>query len=432
MSPSRCACCLVPAALALLSAPALSQEAALPDAAALLDRSERDAKGKVGRIDRLVLRGKSELTLKIGSAPPRTLPGQFEEYHDGARFYMVADYGDAGRHEEGCDGEVVWEIDPNTGANIKTGEDRAVSLRMAGLLRGSWRDFYAWAKAVGTRDLDGVPCWTIVMQPKEGEGDAELWYVDREDDRLRGMDLRMRLDGPNKGQVLARMTDYERVDGVDWPRTYALVIGVVTITIHYDHIERDAAIPAERFALPAAVVRLRQEEAALPPPPKAAASAGPGAPGKYEFSITTLPERNAVSIRATAAPQDIGATLSVILPEVMDYLTSENVMPTGPPFTRYHSFGADAMDLEGGMTVAKPMAGTERIKPTTLPAGKVATTFHVGPYHELGNAYRALHEWLAAEKKEPAGAPWEVYLTDPGTEPDPSKYTTKIFWPIKE
>lgn len=32
---------------------------------------------------------------------------------------------------------------------------------------------------------------------------------------------------------------------------------------------------------------------------------------------------------------------------------------------------------------------------------------------------------------EAAGAPWEVYVTDPGAEPDQSKWRTDIFFPLR-
>jgi hypothetical protein len=31
---------------------------------------------------------------------------------------------------------------------------------------------------------------------------------------------------------------------------------------------------------------------------------------------------------------------------------------------------------------------------------------------------------------ERRGAPWEEYWTDPGMEPDPAKWRTKLVWPI--
>jgi AraC family transcriptional regulator len=50
----------------------------------------------------------------------------------------------------------------------------------------------------------------------------------------------------------------------------------------------------------------------------------------------------------------------------------------------------------------------------------------------LQQAYGAVEQWIAANGYEPAGAPWEVYLNDPGDHPDPKDWKTEIFWPVRQ
>jgi effector-binding domain-containing protein len=57
-------------------------------------------------------------------------------------------------------------------------------------------------------------------------------------------------------------------------------------------------------------------------------------------------------------------------------------------------------------------------------------TWHVGPYVELGKAYRALDAWLAEQGKKPTGPPWEVYWTGPAEEEDSAKWRTEVGYPI--
>ena len=83
------------------------------------------------------------------------------------------------------------------------------------------------------------------------------------------------------------------------------------------------------------------------------------------------------------------------------------------------------------MPVAAPLDGSGRIQASELPAGTVATVTHMGPYDALPQAWSALTEWMEAQGLEPAGAPWEVYMTDPGAEPDQSKWRTDIFFPVR-
>ena len=42
----------------------------------------------------------------------------------------------------------------------------------------------------------------------------------------------------------------------------------------------------------------------------------------------------------------------------------------------------------------------------------------MGPYDALRQTWAALTEWMSSQGLQPAGAPWEVYVTDPGAEPD--------------
>ena len=151
----------------------------------------------------------------------------------------------------------------------------------------------------------------------------------------------------------------------------------------------------------------------------------------YEIEIRRLEAQPMVSIRTSCQAAEIGGTLAEILPEVFRYVRKHNVFPSGPPFTRYHGFDADKVDIEGGMPVSAPLEGEGRITAGELPGGEVVTTIHKGPYEELPAAHDALDNWIAKNDRESAGAQWESYVTDPGEEPDPNKRETELLWPIR-
>jgi effector-binding domain-containing protein len=62
---------------------------------------------------------------------------------------------------------------------------------------------------------------------------------------------------------------------------------------------------------------------------------------------------------------------------------------------------------------------------SSMPGGEVATTAHIGPYDRLGDAHRAIVQWVADHKRELAGPNWELYghWTD-----DPAKLWTDVFY----
>ncbi len=94
----------------------------------------------------------------------------------------------------------------------------------------------------------------------------------------------------------------------------------------------------------------------------------------YEIIVKDLDPQPVVSIRTRCHASVIGSTLAEILPDVFRYLRENDMWPSGPPFTRYHGFSETEVDLEGGMPVKMPVAGSGRIAAGELPGGKVVTT----------------------------------------------------------
>lgn len=48
----------------------------------------------------------------------------------------------------------------------------------------------------------------------------------------------------------------------------------------------------------------------------------------------------------------------------------------------------------------------------------------------LPQTYRAMEAWVLEQGRSPAGAPMEVYLTDPGEHPDPRTGETEVVLPL--
>jgi AraC family transcriptional regulator len=39
--------------------------------------------------------------------------------------------------------------------------------------------------------------------------------------------------------------------------------------------------------------------------------------------------------------------------------------------------------------------------------------------------------WIEANGHRAAGAPWEVYITDPADHPEPADWRTEVIWPLE-
>ncbi|MEQ8789111.1 MAG: GyrI-like domain-containing protein [Pirellulaceae bacterium] len=159
----------------------------------------------------------------------------------------------------------------------------------------------------------------------------------------------------------------------------------------------------------------------------------------YRIEVTTLRPQPTLSLRFSARPDELGARFGEVLPRVLECARASGAAIAGAPFGRYHMMGESVFRIEAGVPVAEPLAelpaepdvGGEEIQASSLPGGRAATTTHVGPYEQLGEAHDALYQWAAENHETASGGSWEVYLTDPGEEPNPQNWRTRVFLPLE-
>lgn len=76
-----------------------------------------------------------------------------------------------------------------------------------------------------------------------------------------------------------------------------------------------------------------------------------------------------------------------------------------------------------GVEVTRTFETSGEVYATETPAGEAAVAVHRGPYSLMGETYHAIDQWMAANRREPAGHSWEIY-GDPT--PDPAETETTI------
>jgi effector-binding domain-containing protein len=111
-------------------------------------------------------------------------------------------------------------------------------------------------------------------------------------------------------------------------------------------------------------------------------------------------------------------------------LAEQGVEIVGPAFARYSGPPGEIADLEVGFPVAGAVEASGDVEPGTLPGGTVARVVHPGAYEDLGAAWGALSEWMAAEGHSPGPALWETYLTEPTPDTDPADLRTELTWTV--
>jgi AraC family transcriptional regulator len=150
-----------------------------------------------------------------------------------------------------------------------------------------------------------------------------------------------------------------------------------------------------------------------------------------DVEIREIDPQPFMAIQFNSSQSELGQHFGEVLPAAFGHVMGQGAEPAGMPVAQYLHVDLDNMEVLAGVPVTEPLPESDRVKNGTLPGGRVAVTRHVGPYDTLGETWRGLESWIAENGREGNGAPWESYVTDPGSEPDPSKWVTEIYWPIK-
>ncbi|MFG0318740.1 MAG: GyrI-like domain-containing protein [Planctomycetota bacterium JB042] len=396
------------------------------DASPLLDRVERAGGDPAARdpLPSLVLRG-------TASAEGLFRAAKVEEIHLGAdRALTWYEYPGIGRAVIGRVGDVCYSADPAVGVDVREGEEAASVRRMLMIFRRApWRSIYGGAELAGKEAVDGTELTKVRMLVRSATADSsgdsgDTWWIDESAARLVHVDLR--LPDPQGGELECRYSfgDWKEVDGIRFPARRTQRVGTYRIETTFTTIEPGAEVAAEDVLPPDDVAR------AIADPARRATKARDAG----QFTVEEVAERPVLSIRTTIRSAEVSRNLAVLLPEVLRAVSTSGGAMAGPPFSRYHDYagGNETLDLEAGIPLRAAVEAPDgRVTASTLPAGRAATGWHVGPYQELPRTYERLRKWMEAERLEPAGGPWEIYWTDPGLEPDPKKWRTQVYWPVK-
>ena len=140
-----------------------------------------------------------------------------------------------------------------------------------------------------------------------------------------------------------------------------------------------------------------------------------------------------LSVREEIEPGDIGDMLGRSYGAIMEYVGANGLQLSAPPFAIYHHWPTDGVgkaDVEAAIPITAPNAGNASITGSEFPGGAVAIAYFYGPYEKSGNAHMKLHEWAEENGHQLVEPSWEVYVTDPGEEPDPSKWLTMVCYRV--
>ncbi|HEX8024957.1 MAG TPA: GyrI-like domain-containing protein [Candidatus Limnocylindrales bacterium] len=143
--------------------------------------------------------------------------------------------------------------------------------------------------------------------------------------------------------------------------------------------------------------------------------------------VVELEERMVAVVRIVGAAAELPALLGEAFEAAMRQIATSGGQVAGPPFARYLALGP-TIEAEVGFPFIGRLIATDLVREAVLPGGHAVLATHVGPYGQIGEAWRQIEAWIRQQGLAPAEAPWESYLTGPD---DPGEPVTQIVFPVR-
>ncbi len=152
-----------------------------------------------------------------------------------------------------------------------------------------------------------------------------------------------------------------------------------------------------------------------------------------QIELVTLEAQPTIERSVRAKPEEFATAVAAAVMSLMVSAGEGSLEISGPPFARYTRREKTVIEADLGLPVRKAATARtlpEGIRAGALPATRAAVLVFRGRHEHLSRGHAALDAWLAAGKHKPAGARWEVYLTNPFETPDLDAQQTRIVAPL--
>src|SRR6478735_4960004 len=139
----------------------------------------------------------------------------------------------------------------------------------------------------------------------------------------------------------------------------------------------------------------------------------------YEIVVEDVAARPIAAVHLSVPIGGVAAAWPPALDKVWAFLRGHDGLRTdGHNIFVYHHpvLPGAPMEVDFGVEVSRAFEPEGEIVLTQTPAGRVASTVHVGPPDQLADANAAIEDWCLADRRPLAGVSWEIY-GDPGDDP---------------
>lgn len=154
----------------------------------------------------------------------------------------------------------------------------------------------------------------------------------------------------------------------------------------------------------------------------------------YEIKEFEFGPKTYIAKKAEMKMEEIGAFYGENLPKILDVVQKAKMNMTGAPTGIFYYY-----DMETGMTemaasIPVQEANDNKVKGfeiINVEPTKALLIEYFGAYEDVGPAHEAMDAYMAENGMEQISMVFEEYITDPGQEPDTSKWQTNIIYLVK-
>ena len=143
--------------------------------------------------------------------------------------------------------------------------------------------------------------------------------------------------------------------------------------------------------------------------------------------LETIEPWVSAGIRRLVPMEHLQEAFPAAFEEVMAKVSDAGGRPVGPAYARYFGMPADAVDVEIGFGIDRPVTAGDLVV-SENPAVQAAVGTHVGPYELLEKSYAEMMPWLAEQHLKLADSMLEFYDSPPDV--DPAQTVTRMAFPL--
>jgi hypothetical protein len=235
---------------------ALAADEALPKAETILDRFIEVTGGANAYQKR-----KTETVTGTVEFGAQGLKGTLTRYAaDPDNNYSMIELEGIGKIEAGARSGVAWEMSPILGPRVKSGEEKAQTLR-EGTFNAElhWRKLYPTVETAGVEMVDGEDCYKVVLTPAEGKT-VTTYFQKKSGLAVKITTVAVTQMGEIPLEVI--MSDYKDFAGVRVPTRHTERVAGQEMTMTIQSVQVNGEIPADRFDPPAEIKALLNKAAA--------------------------------------------------------------------------------------------------------------------------------------------------------------------------